>query len=105
MLLPHLSGLPFNNGIFLHLQQCQHSTSFGICMVSTALLQCSSQKQKGHDAGRQVYMTTPAWTLKGRIELAEQFKSPGPVYDADRGYTYLEQVCLLTDAHASLCNS
>ena len=92
MLLPQLSGQPLNNGVSIHLQQQEHNTRLDKITLSTVLFRCSSQT---HDAGRQVYTTPPAWTLKGRIEVVEQFKSPGPVYDANRGYTYLEQVCLL----------
>lgn len=55
-------------------------------------LSCSNQKLKDYDAGRQVYTTSPAWTLKGRLEEMQQYRSPGPVYDANRGYKYLEQV-------------
>ena len=55
-------------------------------------LSCSSQKLKNHDGGRQIYTTSPAWTLKGRLEEMQQNRSPGPVYDASRAYKYLEQV-------------
>ncbi|KAL0020938.1 hypothetical protein WJX79_002142 [Trebouxia sp. C0005] len=51
----------------------------------------SNQAAHEYDAGRQIFTTPPAWTLKGRIYDNEISKSPGPVYDADRGYTYLEQ--------------
>ncbi|KAL3133397.1 hypothetical protein ABBQ38_007266 [Trebouxia sp. C0009 RCD-2024] len=50
-----------------------------------------SQKLAYQDPGRQIYTCSPAWTLKGRIEETQQFRSPGPVYDASRGYRYLEQ--------------
>lgn len=63
-----------------------HSTSSMFC------LSCSNQKS--HDAGRLIYTTSPAWTLKGRLEEMQQNRSPGPVYDANRGHKYLEQVCI-----------
>ena len=61
-----------------------HSTISMICL--------SRSSQKSHDAGRQIYTTSPAWTLKGRLEEMQQNRSLGPVYDANRGYKYLEQV-------------
>ncbi|KAL0035780.1 hypothetical protein WJX77_002540 [Trebouxia sp. C0004] len=51
----------------------------------------SNQAAHDYDAGRQIFATPPAWTLKGRIHDSEIAKSPGPVYDANRGYRYLEQ--------------
>ncbi len=63
---------------------------------------CSNQAAHASDAGRQIFATPPAWTLKGRIYENEIAKSPGPVYDASRGYTYLEQVHV-TDTAACTC--
>ncbi len=63
---------------------------------------CSNQAAHASDAGRQIFATPPAWTLKGRIYENEIAKSPGPVYDASRGYTYLEQVHV-TDTAAWTC--
>ena len=69
-------------------------------------LSCSSQKLKNHDSGRQIYTTSPAWTLKGRLEEMQQNRSPGPVYDASRGYKYLEQVRLhASQMHAIIASS
>lgn len=65
---------------------------------------CSSQKLKNHDAGRQIYTNSPAWTLKGRLAEMQQNRSPGPVYDASRGYTYLEQVLVLHACRSTACN-
>lgn len=69
-------------------------------------LSCSSQKLKNHDSGKQIYTTSPAWTLKGRLEEMQQKRSPGPVYDASRGYKYLEQVRLYaSQKHAIIASS
>jgi len=54
--------------------------------------QCSYKATHGLDAGRQIFTTPPSWTLKGRVKDIQITKSPGPIYDADRGYSYLEQV-------------
>jgi len=65
-----------------------------LCLVDC----CSNQAAREYDGGRQIFATPPAWTLKGRIYDNEIAKSPGPVYDANRGYTYLEQVHVVDTA-------
>lgn len=58
------------------------------------------------DAGAQVYNASPAWTLKGkaspdqRLHVSAEMDRqqlpadlPGPEYDVDAAYKYLEQVC------------
>lgn len=65
--------------------------------IKLGLSTCSQSQHDEHDAGSHVYHSSPAWTLKGRHELLERERSPGPVYNTADGYSYLEKVSMKTN--------